>query len=213
MRAVVFANGMLENPRAIVESLQPGDYLIAADGGLGHIRDLNLVPDMIIGDLDSISKKDLAWLEARQVEILEFSRDKDYTDLELALREAKKRGFKRIMIAAALGGRADQAQANIALLSLQELSNCEIALDDGLTEIRLIVDSLTIKGSPGDTVSLLPLCRPAEGVLTERLKYPLNSETLEPGQTRGISNVMLADSAKVSLRKGRLLCVHIRQEK
>lgn len=213
MRAVIFVNGTLEKPQALVEILKPGDYLIAADGGLHHLRALNLVPDMIIGDLDSVSKMDLSWLEARQVEILEFPQDKDYTDLELALREARERGFKRILIAAALGGRADQAQANIALLSMPELSDCEITLDDGLTEIKLVVDTLIVKGAPGDTVSLLPLCQAAQGVLTKRLKFPLKSETLHPGQTRGISNVMLADSAQISLKKGRLLCVHIRQEK
>ena len=211
MRAVIFVNGELEKPWALADSLRPGDYLIAADGGLHHLRALDLVPDLIIGDLDSVSQKDLAWLEARHVEILKFPQDKDYTDLELALQEARKRGFVRMMIAAALGGRADQAQANIALLSLPELSDCDIVLDDGLTEIRIIVDSLTITGAPGDTVSLIPLCQPAEGVLTERLKYSLKSERLTPGQTRGISNVMLAESAQVSLKKGRLLCVHIRQ--
>ncbi len=213
MRAVIFANGILERPQALAEILKPGDHLIAADGGLKHIRAMNLVPDMIVGDLDSVSKKDLAWLEARKVEIMQFPEDKDYTDLELALREVHKRGFRQILIAAGLGGRADQTQANIALLSLPELSDCEIALEDGVTEMRLIVDTLTIQGSPGDTVSLLPLCQPALEVVTERLKYSLRSEKLEPGQTRGISNVMLKNSAQVSLKKGRLLCVHIRQEK
>ena len=213
MRAVIFANGELDKPRALAGILRPEDYLIAADGGLRHLRAIGLAPKVIVGDLDSVSKKDLDWLEAHHVEINKFPQDKDFTDLELALQEARKRGFTRIVVAAALGGRADQAQANIALLSLPELADCEIVLDDGLTEVRLIADSLTIHGFSGDTVSLLPLCQPAEGVLTERLKYPLNKETLTPGQTRGISNVMLADSARVSLRKGRLLCVHLRQSK
>ena len=212
MRVVIFANGVLERPDLMAALVNADDYLIAADGGLRHMRALGIVPDVIVGDLDSVSADDLDWLDVQGVEILKFPVDKDFTDLELAIRTARERGFTEIMLAAGLGGRMDQTQANIALLLLPELAECRIYLDDGLTEIRMILDSLLIKGKAGDTVSLLPLCEPAEGVLTRQLKYPLDVETLNPGQTRGISNVMLADRAQVELEKGRLLCIHIRQD-
>jgi thiamine pyrophosphokinase len=211
MRAVIFANGELERPDAAAALMRPDDFILAADGGLQHVRSLGLKPHLLVGDLDSVTQEDLDWLDAQGVEVLKFPVDKDFTDLELAMQTAQERGFKEIMLVAALGGRMDQTQANIALLNQPDFEECNVYLDDGLVEIRLIKKDLTITGKQGDLVSLLPQCGPVAGVITQRLKYPLRSETLTPGGTRGISNVMLAESAEVSLEKGGLLCIHTRQ--
>ncbi len=211
MRAVIFANGILESPRLAAGLLRPDDFIIAADGGLHHIQKLGLVPDLLVGDLDSVGGEDAAWLKERRIEVQQYPVDKDFTDLELAIQAALRRGARKILIVAALGGRLDQALANIALLSLTELKGVDIALDDGVTEVRLVESRLEISGRPGDLVSLLPLGGPAVGVVTHDLKYPLRAETLTPGQTRGISNVMQGENAAVELAGENLLCVHIRQ--
>ncbi len=67
-----------------------------------------------------------------------------------------------------------------------------------------------ILGTPGDTVSLLPMGGSASGITTEGLKFPLHAETLYPDQSRGISNVMLTGQARVTLEAGILICVHRR---
>jgi thiamine pyrophosphokinase len=211
MRAVVFANGILERPDLAAGLLRPDDFIISADGGLHHIRRLGLIPHLLIGDLDSISPQDEQWLREKQVEVRRFPVDKDFTDLELALQAALQKGCAIILIVAALGGRLDQALANIALLSLPELHGLDVSLNDGITEVRLIENRLEIQGRSGDLVSLLPLNGPAQGIVTHDLQYPLKSEKLTPGQTRGISNVMLAENAAVEVAAGRLLCVHIRR--
>ena len=211
MRAVIFANGELEQPERLRALLRPDDYLISADGGLRHLRALDLRPQLLIGDLDSVSQPDVEWLAGGATEIRKFPAEKDFTDLELALRAARERGAESILLAAALGGRLDQTLANIALLRLPELSGLEVSLDDGQTEVRLITASLTIHGRAGDIVSLIPLGSVVQGVRTHALQYPLNAETLSPGQTRGISNVMLAERAAVEIESGELLCVHLRQ--
>lgn len=211
MRAVVFANGLLEHPALAAALLSPDDFIISADGGLHHIRGLGLVPDLLVGDLDSVDKEDLEWLEDQNVEVLEFPKEKDFTDLELALLESEKRGFDEIMVVAALGGRVDQTLANLSLLSLSELSGCRVWLEDGLNEVYMIRDELVIEGQAGDIISLLPLYGLVPGVVTHALKYPLKAETLSPGQTRGISNVMLSHQARVEIESGALLCIHMRQ--
>ncbi|MDK2979900.1 MAG: thiamine pyrophosphokinae [Chloroflexota bacterium] len=213
MRAVIFANGELAHPERLRALLRPEDVLIAADGGLRHLRALDLRPQLLIGDLDSVSQPDVDWLKGGSTEIRKFPAEKDFTDLELALRAARELGADSILLAAALGGRLDQTLANIALLRLPELSGLDASLDDGLTEVRLITASLTIYGRAGDTVSLIPLGSVVEGVRTHKMQYPLNAETLSPGQTRGISNVMLDDQAAVEIASGELLCVHLRQTK
>jgi len=211
MRAVIFANGMLERPDLAAGLLRPEDYLISADGGLHHLRGLGLTPHLLIGDLDSITPQDEGWLREQQVEVRHYPVDKDFTDLELALQAALQKGCQAILIVAALGGRLAQMLAHIALLSLPVLRGVDVSLDDGVTEVRLIERSLTIHGAAGDLVSLLPLGEAAHGVVTHDLKYPLKAETLTIGQTRGISNLMLKDNAAVDVAAGRLLCVHIRR--
>lgn len=211
MRAVIFANGELGQPERMRALLRADDYLIAADGGLRHLRALDRKPDLLIGDLDSVSQPDVDWLAGGATEIRKFPAEKDFTDLELALRAARDHGAQVILLAAALGGRLDQTLANIALLRLPELSGMDMSLDDGLTEVRLITANLTIQGSAGDTISLIPMGSAVEGVRTHALQYPLNAETLSPGQTRGISNVMLTDQAAVEIEHGELLCLHLRK--
>jgi thiamine pyrophosphokinase len=213
MRAVIFANGELEQPERLRALLRPDDYFISADGGLRHLRALDLRPQLLIGDLDSVSQPDVEWLAGGATEIRKFPAEKDFTDLELALRAAREHGAERILLAAALGGRLDQTLANIALLRLPELSGMDVSLDDGLTEVRLITANLTISGHTGDIISLIPMGSVVKGVRTHALQYPLNAETLSPGETRGISNVMLSDQAAVEIESGELLCVHLRQNK
>jgi thiamine pyrophosphokinase len=213
MRAVIFANGELAQPERLRALLRADDFLIAADGGLRYLRALDRKPDLLIGDLDSVSQPDVEWLAGSATEIRKFPAEKDFTDLELALRAARESGAGSILLAAALGGRLDQTLANIALLRLPELSGVDVSLDDGLTEVRLITATLTIHGRAGDIVSLIPVGSAVEGVRTHALQYPLNAETLSPGQTRGISNVMLSDQAVVEIESGELLCVHLRQNK
>ncbi|MCX6066714.1 MAG: hypothetical protein NT121_13305 [Chloroflexi bacterium] len=109
------------------------------------------------------------------------------------------------------GQRLDQALANISLLSGPETSYVDVRIDDGVTEAFFVTTKAVIHGKPGDTVSFLAWGGPAEGVVCEGLAYLLHQETLLPYRTRSVSNQMLAEIAKVSLKHGLLLCVHIRK--
>jgi thiamine pyrophosphokinase len=129
----------------------------------------------------------------------------------LALAHAYKAGHQPIIIIGANGGRLDQELGNLSLLADPEYSGADLRLDDGLTEAFFITSKAIIQGKAGDTVSLIPWGNPVEGVSTDGLVYPLHKETLLPYRTRSLSNQMLAETAKVSLKRGLLLCVHIRK--
>lgn len=209
-RAIIFANGKLPDLEAARGLVQPGDLLIAADGGLRNAHLLGFTPELIIGDMDSATREHLARATDQGAALELFPRDKDETDLELALRAALDRGSDFIRIVGGLGGRTDQAFANLLLLADPALRKIDIRLDDGVEEAFIIRERGVIQGSPGDIVSLLPLEAPAEGVRTEGLRFPLDSETLLPFHTRGISNEMTGASASASLAKGALICIHSR---
>ncbi len=209
-RAVIFANGEIKDSHRLRGLLQPEDILIAADGGLHHLRALGLWPSVLVGDLDSVTPGDVQEAEDHGAVIKKFPVDKNETDLQLAIDFALHQGCSEIMIAGALGGRLDQTLGNIFLLSRENLDDISIRLDDGREEVFLIRSSAEIFGSAGDIVSLLPLDGTAYDVKTEELKYPLVYEKLFPDQTRGISNVMFSDHARVSLSRGTLICIHSR---
>jgi thiamine pyrophosphokinase len=209
-RALIFANGNLPDPKAARPLIRPGDLIIAADGGTRHALALGLVPSAIIGDLDSLTSDVRRITEQASVQLLEYPRDKDETDLELALDYALENSIHEIIILGALGGRLDQTLANLALLSSPELVGLNARLDDGVEEAFFVRSSSEIRGQIGETVSLVPWGAPVEGVITAGLKWPLRGETLLPHQTRGISNEMLGERANVAVQSGLLLVIHRR---
>ena len=218
-RIVIFANGELPDPEAARALLKPGDYLIAVDGGANHLLKMGILPEVVIGDLDSIDDDTLFELTTAEVDIKQFSEDKDETDIELALRYAVELGPSAILIVGALGGRLDQTLSNLSILTDPTLPQIDIRLDDGVEEAFFCRASASkggqaeVHGRSGDTLSLIPWHAPVEGVATERLQWPLYGETIFPSKSRGISNVMLEDTASVRIQAGLLLIVHRRQAK
>lgn len=211
-RAWIFVNGLLPHPEALSARIQPEDTLVAADGGARHLIRMGLVPHILIGDMDSLTPEEVESLKAQGCKVWRFPGEKDWTDLELALNYALDRDFKSIRLAAAAGGRIDQQMANIFLLTRPELANPNIALDDGTEEIFLIKGQYIVQGEIGDRISLIPLDEQVEGVTTQGLQWILKEDTLYRSATRGISNVMTADTAVISAQSGNLLCIHTRKE-
>ncbi len=208
-RALIFANGRIPDTKKVHNLVQAGDVLIAADGGTQHILAMGLVPSVIMGDLDSVSESSLDNIQPMP-EIIRHPRDKEETDLELALRFALIKGYEPIILVAALGGRLDQTIGNLSLLSSPDLSSLDIRIDDGQEEAFFSHGSTEWRGRAGDIVSLLPWGMPVHGVRTTGLRWPLRGETLHPDKTRGISNEMLGSSASVNLDSGVLLIIHAR---
>ena len=209
-RIVIFANGELPNLDKARAIIQDNDYVICADGGTRHALALNIVPDLIIGDMDSVEDGQLQGFREAGVAMESFSHDKNETDLELAINRAIELKPQQIVIVAALGGRLDQTLANIALLTDPRLSEFDIRLDDGVEELSLCRDQAEVQGKSGDIVSLVPWQGTVFEVQTTNLKWPLRKETLYPDKTRGVSNEMLSDTASVSIGSGLLLVVHRR---
>jgi len=209
-RAVIFANGILPDLAAARSLLGDDDFFVAADGGLHNALACGASPHAVIGDFDSLSEAELADVEKAEARILRYPREKDETDLELAIHFVLDSQFKVIRVVGALGGRLDQTLGNIALLA-DVPAGVDMRLDDGREEVRLVESRAEILGKPGDTLSLIPWGAPAQGVSTENLRYPLRGEILLPHKTRGISNEMLGEQASVQLTQGRLILIHSRK--
>jgi thiamine pyrophosphokinase len=214
-RAVIIADGR-SDAAALRAAALPRTLVIGADGGAQRARLAGVHVDLVVGDLDSLAPDALSALVADGAEVIRANADKDESDTELCILTALDRGATSIRLLGALGGsRLDHELANVALLAHPRLDGIDAAIVDGTTTIRRLgtvsgPGSATILGAPGDVVTLLPIGR-VDAVTTSRLRYPLHAESLTPGPARGLSNVMLDDSAEVHTVRGCLLLIHIRQ--
>jgi len=210
-RIIIFANGELPDVEKARALLRHDDFFICADGGTRHALALGVTPNLVIGDMDSIHQEQWHELERTGVPVELFPRDKNETDLELALHRALVLAPNEILIIAALGGRLDQTLANITLLTDTQNAARNIRLDDGVEEIFFCRDRAEFRGRSGGIVSLIPWGNPVQGVQTQGLKWKLNDETLYSEKTRGISNEMTDEVAEIRIKSGLLLIIHRRQ--
>ncbi len=212
MRAINFANGDASDPDVVKHWTAQAELIIAADGGTRNALSVGVMPQVVIGDLDSLAEADRAQLDRSGVPLIVYPTHKDYTDLELALRHALERGATDIVIFSALGGRWDQSLANLMLLTLPELSQVSVCIVDHHLAIQVIRDRAEIAGRAGDTLSLIALKGDAQGVTIEGCEYPLHEATLPFGATLGISNVLAQNIAKITVKQGQILALHARRE-
>jgi thiamine pyrophosphokinase len=211
MNALIFANGQIEDGEMVQRALaQAGAALVvAADGGARVAQHYGLRVDAVIGDMDSLDADEQASFAASGTKLLQHPAEKDETDLELALIWAVERGASWLRLIGATGGRLDQTLSNIYLLTLPILARADVQMVAGKQAIWIIgAGTNTLEGQPGDTISLIPLNGTVRGVRTENLYYPLRDEDLYFGPARGVSNVMTAARAAVTVREGVLLVVH-----
>jgi thiamine pyrophosphokinase len=203
---VVVAGGLPPRPEAALD-VPFGAPVVAADGGLEHARALGLEVALAVGDFDSAAPEAVSAAEAAGVRVQRHPAAKDATDLELALEAALAYAPERILVLAGGGGRLDHLLAELLLLASPRWAGVELDALVGRACVHVVRGERALQGAPGELVSLLALHGPAEGVRTEGLAYPLAGETLEPGSSRGVSNVFVAPTARVRVERGVLVAV------
>lgn len=207
MALLIFANGVLDEVEWIRPYLAQATAVWAVDGGSNHLLRLNLLPDRVIGDMDSLSPAVQKWFADNQIPFEQYPPEKDETDLELALLLAAEQSDDEIWLFGLLGGRLDQMLANIFLLTHPTLVGKTVQLITPTERAWLVRQQTEIAGQEGDLVSLIPLAGDAQGVTATGFRWPLQAETLRFGQARGVSNRLTAEKATVQVKNGLLLCV------
>lgn len=211
MTVLIFANGDVTEKEWLRPYLEKATTVIAADGGVRHLFELNHLPDVVIGDMDSLPSGARSRLEAAGARFIPHPAKKDQTDLELALLHAAAHTSDDMLLFGLLGSRLDQTLANILLLTHPALSGRRVQLLEQHQRAWVIETEGQITGAVGDTVSLIPLRGDVHVVSTTGLHWPLHNERLAFGLARGISNVMTAEVATVTIQSGYLLCIHMDQ--
>jgi thiamine pyrophosphokinase len=184
-----------------------GATVVAADGGVERAIALGLDVDVVVGDLDSAPATALRTAELAGARIVRHPVAKDATDLELALDEATGLGARRALVIASGEGRLDHLLASLLLLGSERYAGLELDALVGDALVHVVRGDRSLHGAAGELLTLVPLGGPAAGVTTTGLEYHLDGETLDPGSTRGVSNVFLGDEARITLEEGVLLAV------
>ncbi len=186
-------------------------FLVCADGGANSALLSGRQPDVLIGDLDSITPDNLAKCVEVGTKILRYPKEKDQTDLELALdytqfQAPAEFSKSEIWVYGATGGRADHFLGNIALLLAYARQGRKIYLKDPEQLIWIIQDRERILGVKGQVISLVALSEKAV-VTTEGFVYALNNEKLFQDSPRGISNVFLGTEGFIQVDEGKVLAI------
>lgn len=184
------------------------DFIIAVDSGLKKMDYINLSPNYIIGDFDSIDDDILGKYQDRDIEIIKLNPEKDFSDTHMALKLAIELKSNEVYILGALGKRIDHAIANIHILkeALDNKIKCKIV--DNKNEIQVLTKGVNnIEKSNYKYISLFPLTTQVKGITLEGFKYPLNNATLNIGHSIGVSNEIINEDAKIYINDGILLVI------
>jgi len=211
-RIIIFASGEAPPPHLVTSCLRPGDYIICADGGANHARDAGIRPDLIVGDMDSITPENLSDFEGKGVAVERFPTAKDETDLEIALRRAISRApLEELVVLGALGGRLDHLLANILLFTRADLLGLTVHFPGEVVSAWVLnaPGRVEVHGATGDTLSLIPLSPTVEGVAAHDVIWPMAGATLTQGGGRTVSNRMCAPVCAITAERGSLLITRL----
>lgn len=203
-RAVVIAGGEIHT----IPTVGSDALVIAADSGYDHALSLNIEVDLLIGDLDSISPKGLDHARAHRVEMIKFPRDKDNTDLELALRAAMDRDAVAVEIHGGEGGTIAHLLGVALSTTHRDLHAIDVAWHTDTGAVRPATPDRSVVASVevGDAITIIPM-GDVRGVTASGLRWPLENASMERGTTRGISNEATAQTVEVAVEEGALLVI------
>lgn len=188
------------------------DYCIAVDGGLGYCDFLQVEPDLIVGDFDSVTEGEREALEKIEAnwpeKVIRLKPEKDDTDMLYALKHALKLGYREFRLYGATGGRFDHALANVqCLLYLKNREATGYLMDGNGMTMVLKNETVHFRKNMEGYLSLFSLGEKAEGVTIRGMKYCLENATVTNDFPVGISNEFVGQEAEITVEKGQLLCI------
>lgn len=207
MKTVIIGNGQISNYSRLKEYIKISDFIICCDGGIVHAYNINIIPNCILGDLDSAPKNLIEYYKNKNVIFHKFPVKKDKTDMEIGLDFAIEMNCSEIFIFGGTGTRFDHTLANAHILIKALKKGIKAKLIDENNIIFAINNNTTIENKKGCFVSLIPLTTEVSGITALGFEYSLKNASLKIGSSLGISNVIIDDKAHISLSNGILFVI------
>jgi thiamine pyrophosphokinase len=209
LRAAIFLNGVPDPPDLLRSVAGRADLVVAADGGARYALDAGMVPDLVVGDMDSLGEAGVREVEGRGALLERHPIRKDKMDGHLAIIAAGERGATDVDLLCATGGSVGSFFAVPHILLAAERMGLRATMVAGWGQAFVLeAGSRKVSGDPRDSVSVFPLTGPAAGVSLEGFSYPLEDARLEIGDTLGFHNELVDRVGRVSVVEGALLVIH-----
>lgn len=211
-RMVIFSNGNLSDTSFVKTIVEKDDFIVCTDGGARYALEQDLIPNVLIGDMDSVESEVYQSIIQKGTEIIRYPARKDKSDFELAVDYALGKKAKKILIFGLLGDRIDHFLGNILLLQKvrKENRSLGIIIYEGNKTIYFVDKELEIEGEINDELSVIPLTK-IENITLKGLVYKLSNAVLNIGTSLGISNILKKKRVKISLKKGLVMVVHAKR--
>lgn len=208
MRAVVFTGGSVENYDFIHSYLEDNPLIICCDSGMEHGKNLNLKPDYIVGDFDSVSKGTFEYFKEMKVPTYKFPKEKDETDTQLGISVALEEGATDIVIIGGIGSRFDHTLANSHLLLSLVKKKVRGRLVNHNNSVELINKSTVIYGEKGEIISTIPLSMVVKGLTLKGFMYPLeNRDLFLDDDLVPVSNILIEEQGEILFEDGFLFVI------
>lgn len=205
MKALVISSGTINNYNILESIVKESDFIVCADGGMDHLMKIKRLPNLILGDLDSISRDALDYINKNNIIIKRFSSIKNSTDTDLAMEYLIEEGFRNITLIGVTGTRQDHTMANIMLLNRLHEKRIKGKIVDDNNIIYLIDDYLEIEYQEGVYVSIVPITESGIEVSLDGFYYNLNNHRIKFGSTNGISNKITDSCGTINIHSGKAL--------
>ncbi len=180
--------------------------IIAADGGANYLCKHGIIPDVLIGDFDSILPEYLSLLKEKS-DVRKFPVDKDKSDTELAIEFCSQNGYNDVTLINAVDGRLDHSLANIFLIEKFINQGLKFHFLNVKSEIYVVTDKVYIPAKIGENISLISLTDFTIVKKTSALKFPLNNEKIYRSSSKGISNITTEEEFSITVSDGILLVI------
>lgn len=206
-RVIIVGNGVLES--WFLTEITKNDYCIGVDYAAYWLIRHGRVPEVAIGDFDSATPEQFKEIKKQVADVIRFSPEKDFTDMELAVRQGLRKKPETIIIFGALGKRLDHTMANIGLLETMEHAGVRGWIRDSDNRVTLVTDKLVLTEN-GGYVSVLPVSTEAIVTITG-FRYSVSRKVIRRGQTIGISNEKSGKTGIITVEKGKVLVISSRE--
>ena len=206
---VIFLNGEYKYSQEFMDKLVSKNAVcFCADGGANFAFKYGKIPEVIVGDLDSIEKKVLEYYKSKNILIKKFPKDKDFTDFELILKEINKisenKNFvEKIFVVGGLGKRIDMTLSNLFIM--EKYKNL-VFLEEN-EEIFYVEKSFVLKNKKEYEFSIIPISEKVEKLTLKGFKFETDKIDVKRESSRLVSNVICRDEASVEFESGKMIIV------
>lgn len=207
MKILIIGGGKLPSEDLLRKEYSQSDYIICADKGGEYLLKHNLMPNMLMGDFDSISTDSLNKFAEKKVLIERYPVEKDFTDTELCVMKALEYNPQEIVMLGCTGSRLDHVIGNIGLLNQCLQKGIKAYIKDEHNEIFLIDKPHNFKGEIGSIISLQAFTEEVQGLSISGVKYPLKDYNLKSWSPYTVSNVILNEEVSIIFEKGILMVI------